>query len=900
MSRNENFFKAAINTLLIAGAVRGGMNPVMPFNPGGTTGQRDGVSSSLNTRYGETSEAFPNSGVSKPKHKGGGSFGGNNLGSEVGVSFKRSDTTQGFATGSTETKHSRESASRNTNRRGNVYDSGGDAFGYHYLGAAHQTIELLEHFGLDTYDLQKDLDELSGEEGVSKDKVGGVLTGPFSNLFASEGATEKFADRVAGLNEAERQKLADLKEGALDKFGLGVFRDIVVDSDSVVSMQSIRDESAKLNHLVNQAVKGGWSPGELVEKSMPHLVNFLKDLPSSGEDNEGLAVGMLLGTSVLAAGTEKRKKYVSRAKKILLTSLIAAIFLTTCTPSPIAGGTPASPTSTSDIQNSAPATEAIASPSPEPTEAPRDLTCGRSPGTELFAGGYKVGKAVPVLSNAGFDSLQLADSDVVKTEITSEVARRVHEVALAGFTGRVVIPEFANRQSVIDEVNFLRSTLELPAIDLPFQLVNFSQSAGISNSDTLLIAPHLGEAGREIGLWKESRVIERPDGSFAIDGLLHLVVGDGEGNWYLYMIPAQKIGGRADIAIVDGCEPVIVRVEGDVVTGLLDSGVDLVMLQGDPDLLWLDRDELASVPPIPVEPTATMPPFQETANGVQIFENGRYINLQAPEGLWGNIDGMKVVLQPDENGEMVPFAQMTLENGFVDTDGDNIINIAKYSKAAKKWTSVPFSFARTPEWVDGYNSRNYVIEGKQKREPIDVLRMGSILLGVNFDPTDHESPVELLVRYKGRVARLVVNELSADDRSVEPWKQISADPGKIDLANLLQVVDVLIKSNPSNEENGLFLNWFFPASGAKLEDCSQRSNTGAYVIPEFAQWCIKEIAKGPSRKILTKEEIESAVLFNDFSFLIGSRTLDNPNELWLLTKSLILENGWLAARTWHK
>lgn len=308
-----------------------------------------------------------------------------------------------------------------------------------------------------------------------------------------------------------------------------------------------------------------------------------------------------------------------------------------------------------------------------------------------------------------------------------------------------------------------------------------------------------------------------------------------------------------------------------------------------------------SVPTITPSPTATpeptfttSPPFQETAGGVQVFENGKYVTLNPPnEGVLWKVDGMKVVLETDENGETIPFAQMTLENGFVDTDGDNLLNVAKYDMATKKWIPIAFSFARPPELMDEYNPRNYDIRGDFGNDY--TISITNAILGFRFNPENSVS-IEVLIRNKSRVVALSIDEIGAYDARPGKEGMFVGGPKGIKLNHIVQMLDSIKLIDPV--PSGLFsvVDWTQIRPGTKPEDCENlRSNFPPNV--EFFSWCKKQVSKGDSRHIPTKEDLEQMLLFSESCILFEGLVTNNPNEFWNLVKSGKVADLWITFMT---
>lgn len=304
------------------------------------------------------------------------------------------------------------------------------------------------------------------------------------------------------------------------------------------------------------------------------------------------------------------------------------------------------------------------------------------------------------------------------------------------------------------------------------------------------------------------------------------------------------------------------------------------------------------------EPTATQPPYRVGANNeVQIFDDGKYVDLKPPEGAWGPAEGIKVVLGTDENGETVPFAQLTLENGFVDENGNNLVNIARLNKKSDNWVMIPFSFARTSESVDNYSPRNYYISSSQElteERPIGFFGVSSMLLGVSADPNDKETPIEVLVRYGNRIIRVAMNELIVVDRSV-PGREIWINPLDAGLSEVVELAEISQKIDPLKPvDSRSHLTWFFPTINASPDDCRDRTNGKATGIPEFVVWCQNEIAKGESRHVPTRSDVESAILFSDSSFRVENNMLENPNQVWDIIELTTIDSGWIAYSISHE
>jgi hypothetical protein len=273
----------------------------------------------------------------------------------------------------------------------------------------------------------------------------------------------------------------------------------------------------------------------------------------------------------------------------LFTALMIVIPIGGCAvfrPGPVAvlqNQTETPPPSTSTPRPTSTATPTITfTPTPEPE------ICTLDPQTELFRDA-SVGLTVPVLSSQ--DAREIFGEEVLFEGILSQVAFDIAQVQKSNPTSisKVIVPEYINPSDV-------RDYLEVDGIiQIDFEIGKFDPDADIKNEKTLLVSVHAGEDGWRTALWRNSSIIQRPDGINMVDGeMMFIGDTDEDGTPELRTLPAQRIGTtKPDVAIVDGCEPSIIRVnEKGEVQAILAENPDLL----NPDSIWIQNESVNIIP----------------------------------------------------------------------------------------------------------------------------------------------------------------------------------------------------------------------------------------------------------------------------------------------------------------
>ncbi len=283
------------------------------------------------------------------------------------------------------------------------------------------------------------------------------------------------------------------------------------------------------------------------------------------------------------------------------------------------------------------------------------------------------------------------------------------------------------------------------------------------------------------------------------------------------------------------------------------------------------------------EPTATPSGFQVSTNGaVRVFENGKWVDLNSPEGVWGPVGGIKIVLEKDGANENV-FAQMILEGGFLDVDGDNLANVARYNKETKKWEVLDFMITRSLDELKTLSDKIYVLN-RFPNLPLDIVAMQASLVGIKFNIDNNGfSTLRYLVLYKDKVFMIkpdmtVVNKtLNGDLRTSELEKN------SFSVNQVVDLIDLANKNAASlNADVNFSLGWTIIPMGAKPEDCEDGSQLfGGRQSKSVIVWCKEELAKENTRTIPSLEVIQVKMLRGDNTIIVDKNAETvNMEELW--------------------
>lgn len=240
--------------------------------------------------------------------------------------------------------------------------------------------------------------------------------------------------------------------------------------------------------------------------------------------------------------------------------------------SPVIPATQATVETPPTLQNTA---TNVAPPTQTPTELPTatptsifyDPQCGIDYAEALFQNGLADYQTVPVLTYRTYET-QIGNNEELSKEVLDEIAFVVAQIAHANpeDISRVIIPQYTRTSTVIDKLQ------EWFQGDMPFDLEGYDSNIDMQDEGTLLVSVHAGKERWDMAVWRSSSITHRPDGSAKISG--DLMVAKDEG---LYVVPGQKIGGTADIAIVDSCESAVIVTPDNVnVAAVLKPDADIV------------------------------------------------------------------------------------------------------------------------------------------------------------------------------------------------------------------------------------------------------------------------------------------------------------------------------------
>lgn len=249
-------------------------------------------------------------------------------------------------------------------------------------------------------------------------------------------------------------------------------------------------------------------------------------------------------------------------------------------------------------------------------------------------------------------------------------------------------------------------------------------------------------------------------------------------------------------------------------------------------------------------PTTTPEGFQTSEGGaVQVFENGKWVNLAPPRGISENFVELTHVVLKDG----VPYFQVDL-NGYSSTDESSSADIAKYDTATKKWVGVDFSFTRTSGEGLNYATRNNDFIKQDIGPRIDSFFSRVTLLGLKYEKGGN---LQIMVLYKNEVKVIKPNELVLYEYiTPENHPTLILDTDNLDLNDMLQIIRF------ANESHGIGYSKFTPVmsymvatSGTTEENCKEIGKYW-YDSPTFKTWCTQEVSKGNNRKIFNKDNID--------------------------------------------
>ncbi len=296
-----------------------------------------------------------------------------------------------------------------------------------------------------------------------------------------------------------------------------------------------------------------------------------------------------------------------------------------------------------------------------------------------------------------------------------------------------------------------------------------------------------------------------------------------------------------------------------------------------------------AIPTVTLEPSPTPEIFRLGANrNVQIYEGGKYVDLQAPEGIWGPVDGTKVVLVVNEEGGKDAYTQMEL-NDFQTPDGVHIVNVAKYNEKTKSWELLPFSFTRSgPEKIN-FNPLNSYL----RKTDIGILDLYSTFVNILGLRSDGAS-MEIMVLYKGEVRVLGLDQIniykplfSPTDPTIGYARMEIIAPEGMAVSDVVETVDGLNRSLLGSKPFVIpVLHFFVVSAGATEKDCDEISNY-YYDIPKLEKWCKDQAAMGTDRKIPSRSEVEWALVNKSQITIDENSEFPDLNSLW--TGATVLE-----------
>jgi len=294
----------------------------------------------------------------------------------------------------------------------------------------------------------------------------------------------------------------------------------------------------------------------------------------------------------------------------------------------------------------------------------------------------------------------------------------------------------------------------------------------------------------------------------------------------------------------------------------------------------------ATATPSPTEtptPTTTPEKFQTSLDGhVQVYENGKYIDLTAPEGIQGPVDGTKVVLVEDEEGNQEAYTQMEL-NDFQTPDGAYAVNVAKYNEKTKGWDLLPFSFTRSGFEYINFNPLNYSLYRYDMGPRIDVFYMYPNVLGLKSD----DGSLEIMILFKGVVKVIDLDQiniyeviLNYADPTLGSSKMEVITPEDMNVQDAVEIINGLNNSSMLGRKSTVSskLEFIVVPVGTTEEDCDGLG--GYYNESKLNPWCKSQVAMGKDRKVPTRGEVNWALTNPQTVVINEDSEFPDLNSLW--------------------
>jgi hypothetical protein len=266
----------------------------------------------------------------------------------------------------------------------------------------------------------------------------------------------------------------------------------------------------------------------------------------------------------------------------IFTVLIIAALLAGCTtplPEPVVIN-PA-PTETPILPTSTPRPTSTATLTPIPTVTSTiqvELIC-EDPQNKLFQD-PELYITSPIITS---QQAKNAFADISYDEINRELADLVIEIHHAfPWETHLVLPEYVMLRDV---EQFMKSR----GVEQTYlKLANYVEGMEF-NDKNLYLSVHAVNGRWTTSIWKRPIIFLDDKGQYELEGDLMEIVEGEKGINRLYTIPAQNYGTRPEIAIVDGCEPQVVRITPNAeVAAFLSQNADMQ----DINSVWITNDKV--------------------------------------------------------------------------------------------------------------------------------------------------------------------------------------------------------------------------------------------------------------------------------------------------------------------
>jgi hypothetical protein len=266
---------------------------------------------------------------------------------------------------------------------------------------------------------------------------------------------------------------------------------------------------------------------------------------------------------------------------LLYTLMIAALLAGCAAPTSELVAVQPSPTETPLSPTSTHSTTSTGTPTPIPTVTSTiqvELIC-EDPQTKLFQD-PELYMTSPIITN---QQAKNAFADISYDEINRGLADLVVKIHYAfPWETHLVLPEYI-------EVRDVEQYVKSMGIEQTYlKLANYVEGMEF-NDKYLYLSVHAISGRWTTSIWKRPIIFLDDNGQYELEGDLMEIVEGENGTHRLSTIPAQHYGTKPKIAIVDGCEPQVVRITPNAeVAAVMSDKADML----DINSVWITNDKV--------------------------------------------------------------------------------------------------------------------------------------------------------------------------------------------------------------------------------------------------------------------------------------------------------------------